>query len=208
VATAVLIPVKAFGVAKGRLRGHLTDAERMRLARFTAERVLAAAAPHSAFVACDDDGVAEWAVSRGATVAWGPGLGLNGAIDEATVTIAAAGFDRVTIAHADLPEPTGLASVGHAAVAPRGGRHEHAIVLVPDRHGDGTNVLSRPAGIALPAHYGAASFRRHLTLALETGAPVTVRLDAYLSVDIDTADDLRHPTVARLLPSALVEAAA
>jgi 2-phospho-L-lactate guanylyltransferase len=195
---AVLIPVKAFGVAKGRLRGHLTDAERVRLARWTAERVLAAAAPSAVFVACDDDAVAEWAVARGATVAWGPRLGLNGAIDAAIAEIGAAGFDRVTVVHADLPHPLGLASLGRG----------DAVVLVPDRHGDGTNVLSRPTALDVPAHYGAGSFRRHLDAALATGAPVTIRRDPHLSVDIDTVADLSHPLVARLLPTALAQVAA
>lgn len=196
--TAVLVPVKSFAVAKGRLRGHLSDAERERLARWTAGRVVAAAAPHQVFVACDDEGVAEWAAARGAIVAWGPGLGLNGAIDAAVEdVVAVAGFARVTIVHGDLPDPRGVASVGRG----------DAVVIVPDRHGDGTNVLSRPVGVALPAQYGGGSFARHLAAALATGAPVTVRHDPFLSVDIDTLDDLRHPTVARLLPTALGDAA-
>lgn len=191
--TAVLVPVKSFAAAKGRLRGHLSDADRERLARWTAGRVVAAAAPHPVFVACDDEGVAEWAAARGAHIAWGPGLGLNGAIDAAVHDVAAAGFARVTIAHGDLPEPRGLSGVG---------RHD-AVVIVPDRHGDGTNVLSRPVGVVLPAQYGAGSFARHLAAALAAGSPVTVRHDPFLSVDIDTPADLRHPIVARLLPAAL-----
>lgn len=187
----MLIPVKAFAAAKGRLRGHISDDARERLARWTADRVVAAAAPLAVFVACDDEGVAEWAVSRGATVAWGPGLGLNGAIDAAVLDVAAAGFTRVTIVHADLPEPRGLTGVGRGA----------PIVIVPDRHGDGTNVLSRPTHLTLPAQYGAGSFARHLAAALASGAPVTVRHDPYLSIDIDTAADLAHPLVANALAS-------
>lgn len=187
--TAVLIPVKAFEEAKGRLRGHLSASAREQLARWTADRVLAAAAPHQVFVACDDDQVAEWATARGATVAWGPGLGLNGAIDAAALDVADAGFARVTIVHADLPEPRGLASIARGP----------AVVIVPDRHGDGTNVLSRPTDVAIPAQYGAGSFARHLAAALTTGAPVTVRHDPFLSLDIDTPADLAHPVVAKVL---------
>ncbi|HWL41320.1 MAG TPA: 2-phospho-L-lactate guanylyltransferase [Ilumatobacter sp.] len=196
--TATLVPVKAFGAAKGRLRGHLPDADRERLARWTADQVLTAALPYPVFVACDDESVADWATRRGASVAWGPGLGLNGAIDAAVAEIAAAGFDRVTITHADLPTPRGLAHLHHATPRPASG-----VVIVPDRHGDGTNVLSRPTAITLPAQYGPGSFGRHLAAALATGAPVTVRHDPFLSVDIDTPADLRHPTVARLLATAL-----
>lgn len=195
---AVLVPVKSFGAAKGRLRGFLSDTERRRLARWTADRVLAGAGRH-AFVACDDVEVAEWATGHGATVVWGPGLGLNGAVDEAVAGIAAAGYAQVTIAHADLPDPRGLSGIGGA------GRRAGSIVVVPDRHRDGTNVLSRPTAVALPAQYGPGSFARHLASALGTGRPVTVRVDPFLSVDIDTADDLRHPAVARLLSRALTE---
>lgn len=204
---ATLVPVKAFADAKGRLRGHLSDAERARLARWTAEQVLAAATGTAVFVACDDDGVAEWAAAHGATVAWGPGLGLNGAIDEAAAQIAEAGFERVTISHADLPVPLGLASVGRGAIGQSGARHPGGVVIVPDRHGDGTNVLSRPTELAIPAQYGPGSFRRHLDAALASGAPVTVRFDPHLSVDIDTAADLRHPLVAGLLHTAVGVAA-
>lgn len=196
---AVLVPVKAFAAAKGRLRGHLTDAERAELARSTAARVLRAAAGTTLYVACDDAEVAEWATGHGAVVLWGPGLGLNGAIDQAAAEIAAAGHDRITIAHADLPCPAGLAQLGHGSVGPGGDRHGGGIVLVPDRHGDGTNVISRPTAVRLPAQYGAGSFARHLAAALATGQPVTVRLDARLAVDVDTPADLRHPLVAPLL---------
>jgi len=203
---ALLVPVKAFAVAKGRLRGHLTNAERERLARWTAGRVLAAARG-DVFVACDDAGVAEWAVARGAAVVWGPGLGLNGAVDQAAARIAADGYSRVTIAHADLPDPRGLADVGRGALAPGNTRLAEAIVLVPDRHRDGTNVLSRPTAADVPARYGAGSFARHLAAAQATGRPVTVRVDRFLSVDIDTPSDLRHPIVARLLTAALADRA-
>ena len=82
----VLIPIKAFHVAKARLSGWLSDDDRERLARFMAERVVRAAGPLPTFVACDDDTVAAWAESLGAEVLWGPGLGLNGAIDSGVDT--------------------------------------------------------------------------------------------------------------------------
>ena len=55
------------------------------------------------FVACDDERVAEWAEAHGAQVSWGPGLGLNGAIDHGVDTIAGKGIDHVVVAHGDLP---------------------------------------------------------------------------------------------------------
>ena len=97
--------MKSFRSAKRRLTDWLPAGERQRLARWMAERVIAAAAPMPVFVACDDEIVAEWAESLGAHVSWGPGLGLNGAIDHGVDTISGKGIDHVIVAHGDLPFP-------------------------------------------------------------------------------------------------------
>ncbi len=195
--TAVLIPIKAFHAAKARLAAHVTPADRQRLARWMADRVVDAVRPLPTFVACDDDEVASWATERGAEVLWSPGLGLNGAIDNGVDTIGGKGLTQVIITHSDLPLPAGLTTIAEP---------DH-IVLVPDRRRDGTNVLSRPCDANLPACYGPASFRHHLEAAQATGLAVTVRIDAYLSIDIDTIDDCRHPKVAALLRPILGEIA-
>ena len=54
----VLVPVKAFAAAKGRLAGVLDGPGRAALARSMAEVVVAAAAPLPVVVVCDDDDVA------------------------------------------------------------------------------------------------------------------------------------------------------
>ena len=183
---AVVVPVKAFDAAKARLHGALDDTERSRLARWTASRVIEAARPACTFVACDSDDVATLAESLGASVLWCPGLGLNGAIDHAVDTITGKGFDHVLVAHGDLPladRLTRLARTGE-------------VVIVPDRRREGTNVLVRPCALDLRAAYGPGSYRTHLTAAIATGAPVHVRLDRRLALDIDTVDDCRHPLVA------------
>jgi 2-phospho-L-lactate guanylyltransferase len=199
VESGVLIPVKAFGAAKARLAPVLTPEERRRLARWMADRVVAAVHPLATFVACDDDEVATWAESCGAHVLWGPGLGLNGAVDEGVATIRGKGVEHVVIAHGDLPLPSALVALATAPLA----APDH-VVLVPDRWRDGTNVVARPTDLALPASYGGGSFRRHLEAALTCGARVTVRVDAELSLDLDTLADLLHPLV-RPLVAPLVE---
>ena len=194
--TAALVPIKAFHAAKARLAPVLSEPDRERLARWLATRVVEAIRPTPTFVACDDEAVADWAEELGAGVLWGPGLGLNGAIDLGVETLAGKGFDHVVIAHGDLPRPDRLGSV---AVP-------DTVVLVPDRRRDGTNVLARPTGIAMAAEYGGGSFSRHLESALASGAAVRVRSDALLSIDIDTIDDCRHPIAADVLSSVLGEA--
>ena len=187
--TAALIPIKGFHAAKARLAPVLGDADRERLARWLATRVVQAFGSIPTFIACDDERVAAWADDLGASVLWGPGLGLNGAIDVGVDTLAGKGIDHVVIAHGDLPRPEALVDVAVAGT----------IVLVPDRRRDGSNVIARPTSVALPAEYGAGSFDRHLAAALATNVPVQVRTDPYLSIDIDTIDDCHHPIAAAVL---------
>lgn len=191
----MLIPIKAFSAAKGRLEPVLTPAERHRLARWTAARVVAAAGHLPVYVACDSADVADWSVDHGATVVWGEGHGLNGAVDQAVVELGRLGHAHVIVVHSDLALPRPL----------YGFAHEHSITLVPDRRLDGTNLWSFPIGVhhhpALLASYGAGSFRRHLLAAYATGLPVDVIRDRHMALDIDHPTDLLHPLVKDVLPT-------
>src|SRR6056297_3225321 len=102
---AVLIPVKAFAAAKARLGDALDPAQRAELARTLATAVVVAAAPHPVFVATDDAEVEEWAAALGATVVDCPTPGLDAAVRRGVAAVAAAGHDRVLIAHGDLSDP-------------------------------------------------------------------------------------------------------
>lgn len=146
--------------------------------------------PLDVFVACDSDDVADWAAEHGAAVIWGPGLGLNGAIDDGVAAIADAGYDQVIISHADLPHPTMLPTVARAGT----------VTLVPDRRRDGTNVLSFPLTDVIVASYGPGSFDRHFEAAQTLDIAVEVRTDHDLSLDVDTPDDLTHPRIKEALP--------
>lgn len=180
--TAVVIPVKTFTVAKGRLAGALTDNERESLARTCAEGVVAAAAPWPVFVVCTHDDVARWAESLGATVVRQHSPGLNGAVRDGRAAAHAAGCDHVLVAHSDLPLAVSFA---HVPV-------EGHVVLVPDRHDDGTNVMCLPADVDFEFRYGTGSFAAHLEESVARGIPHRVMRDDALSLDLDTADDLRE----------------
>jgi 2-phospho-L-lactate guanylyltransferase len=181
----VLVPVKAFGRAKVRLAEVLDAPERAALAREMAERVLRATGELPVAVVCDDDEVAAWAEAHGARVLWRPGLGLNGAVNDAVATVTAEGVPRVLVTHADLPLATGY----HELVdAPGDG-----VVLVPDRHDDGTNVASVPTGAGFEFAYGAASFARHCAEAERCGLPLTVVRPPRLTWDVDVPADLDLP---------------
>lgn len=187
---AVLVPVKAFGEAKRRLHLAMSGPARAELSRAMAERVVAAALPLPVAVVCDDIDVAEWARSLGALVVWEPGRGLNGAVEAGVDHLAEAGVSQVTVAHADLPRATDLAQVGDVEGA----------TLVPDRYGNGTNVIAVPTDVGFQFSYGPGSFARHRAEALRLGLAVRVLDRPDLAYDVDVPDDIvpvpaHHPSV-------------
>ena len=187
----VLLPVKAFTDAKARLASVLGDAERERLARWTSARVLAAAGELPTYVACDDDQVAAWATDHGASILWHPGVGLNAAVNDSVAELRDAGVTDVIVAHGDLPRAHSLAALAQPGT----------LTLVPDRRGDGTNVIALPTDMEFRFAYGPGSFQRHLGSAIAAGLSVRVRRDPLLALDIDTPSDLAHPLVQEVLPS-------
>ena len=184
---AVLVPVKAFTDAKARLAPALDGAARAALARTMATRVVAAAAPLPVTVVCDDDDVAAWAGSVGADVVWAPARGLNGAVADGVQALAARGVTRVVVAHADLPLASGL-----AALAGDDGFGD-GVTIVPDRHGDGTNVLVLPTRSGFRFAYGPGSCAAHVAEAGRLGLPVTLVESTALGWDVDVPADLAFP---------------
>lgn len=185
---AVLVPVKAFTEAKARLAPVLGPRDRAALARELADRVIDAAASIRTAIVCDDEGVAAWARSRNAEVIWRPGRGLNGAVEDGVAHLGAAGVGRVIVSHADLP-----LIIDFAEVAGAGRDDEDGVVLVPDRHEDGTNVAVVPTGRGFRFGYGPGSFARHCEEADRLALGPTIIRSDRLSWDVDTADDLIMP---------------
>ena len=186
VEAAALIPIKAFHEAKERLAPRCSPEVRERLARWTAEQVIAAAGGLDLFVVCDDEAVAGWAEERGAHVLLagrqgpqqrGQRRGRRRSLRSATTT-------------SWSPTPT-------SPDRDRCGRWSRAgaITLVPDRRDDGTNVISFPTECGMPRRVRAGSFRRHLAAALALRrCRVEVVRDRFLALDIDTPADLAPPT--------------
>ena len=68
--------------------------------------------------------------------------------------------------------------------------HDAGVVIVPDRHGEGTNaLLLAPPDVMEPA-FGEGSFARHSARARAAGADLQVAEVRSLGLDIDTPDDL------------------
>ena len=193
---AVVMPVKAFRHGKLRLAPTFTPSTRAELARTMAAQVLQAAHPLAVIVVCDDEEVRDWTELHGGEALWTPGVGLNGAVEAGVALLHLRGIDRAIVAHADLPLATELASLATA----------EGVTLVPDRHGDGTNVICVPTGSGFRFAYGAGSFSKHRAEAKRLGLATHVELDPRLAWDIDVPADFDLPphlqlpeTVARLL---------
>lgn len=174
------MPVKAFSRAKHRLASRVDPAERKALARALARRVLHARGSMRAFVACDDEDVASFAVAEDAQVLWTAGLGLSGAVSAAVAHLGAAGIDLVVVAHGDLPFVSDLGDFGE----------EGSVTLAPDRTERGTNVAAVPARAGFRFSYGLGSFERHRDEAARLGLACSVVRDWRLAADVDHPSDL------------------
>ena len=184
---AVLVPVKAFTEAKLRLAPALPPLARAELAKAMATHVLEAARPLPAAVVCDDQEVAAWARTQRALVIWEPERGLNRAVEAGVERLRQAGAERVIVAHGDLPLAQGLAGVARF----------RGVTIVPDRAGNGTNVICVPAGAGFTFSYGPGSFTRHTAEAFRLGLPLRVVRTPALAHDVDLPTDLPTDLLAR-----------
>jgi 2-phospho-L-lactate/phosphoenolpyruvate guanylyltransferase len=176
----VLVPVKAFSSAKERLGPVLGPAARAALAASMAATVVAAAAPLPVCVACDDEDVASFAKAHGASVAWTPGLGLNGAVERGVELLAERGAAYVTVVHGDLPNAVGIGAL----------EHFDGVTIAPDRARRGTNLLRIPTTADFAMQFGRGSLERHLAESARLGLECLVLRRDDLAFDVDVPDDL------------------
>jgi 2-phospho-L-lactate guanylyltransferase len=197
VRTAAILPVKRFAVAKQRLGASVTHSLRARLAAAMVADVLDALAAARTIerivVVTREHALAAQAQKQGAIVLEDPteqgqsaavALGIERALRE--------GLERVLCVPGDCPalDPGEVdALLGAANSRPEQGAAPE-VVIVPDRHGTGTNgLLLSPAGAIRPS-FGPGSFERHRALARAAGAAWRVERPPSLLLDIDTGADL------------------
>lgn len=177
---AVVIPIKSFTAAKGRLASTLSPAARADLARDCAATVVRAAHPLPVYVVCSDSDVAQWAETLNARVVDCPTPGLDIAVAAGVRRAEADGATHVIVAHGDLPLAHNLSHIARYGI----------VTIVPDRHRDGTNVLSFPLGRGFTTAYGPGSCDNHIRIAESLGLGIEIMNDESLELDVDTSDDL------------------
>jgi 2-phospho-L-lactate guanylyltransferase len=188
-----VVPVKPFEIAKHRLAGVLTAAQRAQLAQVMADDVLdvLVASTHvlaGILVVTADPEVAALAARRGAQVLIEPApTGINAALTLAAGRIVADdNKSGMIVVPTDLPQITTDAVEYLVRLLDA----ERAVALVPAAEDGGTNMFAcRPAGMITPS-FGPGSFVRHQTAALAAGIVPAVLALPNLAYDIDRPSDL------------------
>jgi 2-phospho-L-lactate/phosphoenolpyruvate guanylyltransferase len=189
--TAAVLPIKSFSRAKQRLAEALGEPDRRELAEAMVSDVLAALASAplvgELIVVTAEPLAARAAGQAGATVVEDPDeAGQSAAAVRGIAAAADRGADRVLLVPGDCPALDAgelAALLGKAAEPP-------LVVVVPDRHGSGTNALLLAPPDAMAPSFGPGSLARHAALGRAAGARVQVRAVASLGLDVDTPGDL------------------
>ncbi len=216
--TAAILPVKRFSEAKQRLGQSVADPLRRDLARAMVGDVLSAlrdcAAIERTIVVTCEESVAAAARYLGAIVVPDAAEdGQSAAVALGIERAVADGFARALCIPGDCPaldpgevaallesQPAGPARVTAPGTLPASSARVATpgtlpaspaeVVVVPDRHGTGTNgLLLTPPG-AIPPSFGPDSCERHIGLAREAGVACRVERVPSLLLDIDTGADL------------------
>lgn len=187
-----IVPVKPLCRAKSRLSEELSQPEREALAAALLERtarlLLGQASIHGVLVISRDTKALALARAWGAqTVQESGAPELNNALLRATQALRAWGAEAALIVPADIP----LLAAEDIDAMLNLGRYAASVVIAPDRHEQGTNLLFvRPPGM-IPYWFGPDSFAEHQRLASEASADLRIYRSARVGLDLDTPDDLR-----------------
>jgi 2-phospho-L-lactate/phosphoenolpyruvate guanylyltransferase len=188
VRTAAILPVKSFGAAKQRLGSLLGSGSRQALAQAMFQDVVASLRKvegiETIVVVASEPSVEFAAEERvvlledDATDGQSPAalIGIRWAVD--------AGFERVLLVPGDTP----LLSPTEVDALLSSGPED--VVIVPDRHGSGTNGLLLRPPTAIAPSFGPDSLQRHVAAASAAGVTHRVERVPSLMFDVDTSDDL------------------
>jgi 2-phospho-L-lactate guanylyltransferase len=188
--TAAVLPVKSFGRAKQRLDAAVGQPDRGELAAAMLGDVLAALTVVGGLadliVVTAEAGAAGAARAAGADVVDDPvEAGQSDAAARGVRAAVARGAQRVLLVPGDCPalDP---GEVGRLLARFPGA----GLVIVPDRHGSGTNALLIAPPDAVEPSFGPGSFARHAAQGAAAGVVVRVAQAPSLELDVDTPGDL------------------
>jgi 2-phospho-L-lactate guanylyltransferase len=192
VRVTAILPVKRFERAKQRLKDALGAGSRSALVSAMFSDVLSAlqrcSALDAVLVVSGEPAVRDLVVEPGAVlIADTAEQGQSHAAHTGLARAAALGYDRALLVPGDCPliDPSELQGLIERSAAER-----HDVVIVPDRHEEGTNaLLLDPSGPFTP-QFGPGSLSRHRDQASRRGMRCSVEPLPSLALDVDTAEDL------------------
>lgn len=212
--TAAILPVKRFSAAKQRLGADVAESLRAALAKAMVGDVLSALRDCSAVdttivVTCEPSVAVAARYLEAIVVEDSAESGQSAAASLGLARALEGGFERALCVPGDCPaldpeeiaallrsptdqgraqSPTSRAFISRADTPSRADPAE--VVIVPDRHGTGTNGLLLAPPNAIAPSFGPDSRVRHEQLAQAAAADVRIEQLPSLLLDIDTAEDL------------------
>jgi 2-phospho-L-lactate guanylyltransferase len=190
--TAAILPIKSFASAKQRLAPALGSGSRQALAQAMFSDVLSSLRKVERLelitVVTGDPAAEAAAHGDRISVVHDPlDAGQSAAASVGIRHAMAGGFERVLLIPGDTPM---LDPLEIDALLARGEEDGMQVVIVPDRHGTGTNALLITPPDAFEPSFGPESLQRHLSAAQEAGLGHSVEEVSSLLYDVDTPDDL------------------
>ena len=186
--TLAVVPVKSLQEAKSRLASVLSPEERSALTLSMLNHVLAAIRESGVIssIGIVSPNSGELSLPPDITTIEQTRAGLNNHLEEGREWAISNGADTLMIIFADLPLLTpddirAIIDIGKVA---------GTVVLAPDRHGGGTNImLTHPASLSIFA-FGQGSYHKHRSQTLAEGCRIKTYISEGTSLDIDTPEDL------------------
>jgi 2-phospho-L-lactate guanylyltransferase len=189
-ATLAVLPIKSFSEAKRRLRLELSPGDRRALVEAMFCDVLIAlrraASIERVIVVSADNAAQQIAGGYGASVVSDNERGHNNAAAVGVQSALELGAQRVLMVPGDCPA-LNPAEVDALVARPASAR---SVLIVPDRHGTGTNALLVTPPDALSPSFGPDSCKRHQATASEHDVEAEVVEIPSLAMDVDTPEDL------------------
>jgi 2-phospho-L-lactate guanylyltransferase len=191
VATFAILPIKTLDDAKTRLAEELDPRPRRALVEAMFSDVLVALRRaklvDQVLVVSRDHNAQRIAGGYGAMVADDEDSGHNDAAARGVARAIELGADRVLLVPGDTPllDPVELDDLLGRQVRPP------SVLIVPDRHGTGTNALLLAPPDAMKSSFGPGSHDRHHRHASAAGITAHTVEVSSLALDLDTPEDLQ-----------------
>lgn len=186
-----VVPIKPLRRGKSRLSSKYSEEERMilnrEMLRHTIERLQQVKGLEKILVVSRDPEALTVARKMGAqTLLESGNPGLNMALARASLLAKAYKARGIIVIPADLPllEPEDVQEMINMV------NGKPAVVIAPDRHHEGTNVMLVAPPDLIEFNYGKGSFERHRAEALEAGADLRIVEKESMALDLDWPEDL------------------